>query len=90
MASNSVVGYSEEIMAAHPVDTDTTAAPALASVRDTMSPGSLAAKETETQHMDIASPESFDSVGLSEDSPAKEGLRNFVQSSDRVVLRCTH
>ena len=85
MASTATLGYSAPIMAAQPVDTDTTAAP-LASAPDIMSPGlgSVAAQETETQYMDMAD-ESLDSMGLSEDSPAKEGLRNFVQTGDRVV-----
>ena len=74
MASDSLAGHSGEIMAAQPVDT-TTAAPALALFRDTMSsePESLAGTNKDTQHMDIASPnDSIDSMGLSGDSPVKE------------------
>ena len=69
-----------------PVDIDTTAFPSPALFRDIMSPESLAAKET-TQHMDIAENEnSLDSMGLSEDSPAKEAQRNFVHPSDRIAF----
>ena len=70
MASTATLGYSAPIMAAQPVDTDTTAAP-LASAPDIMSSGlgRVAAQETETQYMDMAD-ESLDSMGLSEDSPA--------------------
>ena len=59
-------------MAAQPVDTDTTAAPAPS--RDTMSlgpAGSAAKKNEETQHMDITE-EMDDSLDFSEDSAAKQ------------------
>ena len=72
MASESPSGHSGEIMAAQPVDTDTTAAPA--SFLGAM-PSELGSSTKETQHMEIAS-ESEGSLGLPP-SPEKPSKRPF-------------
>ena len=72
MASDSVAGHSGEIMAAQPVDTDTTAAPA--SLLGAMAP-EVGSSTKETQHMDIAS-ESEGSLGLPA-SPEKDSKHPF-------------
>jgi hypothetical protein len=64
MASESALGYSAPIMAAQPVDSDTTAAPALS--RDIMSSGPAgSANNEETKHMEITEEEMDDSLVLS-------------------------